>query len=207
MSGAVIRKVRQEDCAEILRIYEPYVRETAITFEYEVPGREEFARRIRTFSADYPYLVCLLDGKIAGYAYAHRQLERAAYQWDAELSVYVERSCHRMGIGRALYAALMEILALQGVRNVCGLVTSPNRNSERLHESLGFTRTGTWHSTGYKMGAWRDVALFEKSIGTYDNPPDPVLPVTEIPEQEIGRILDRHAGTIRLPENRGKNEA
>lgn len=198
MSGAVIRQVREEDFAGILRIYEPYVRETAITFEYEVPSPEEFARRIRTFSSRYPYLVCLLDGDLAGYAYAHRQLERAAYQWNAELSVYVERSRHRLGIGRALYSALMEILALQGVRNVCGLVTAPNRNSEALHEALGFARAGTWHRTGYKMGAWRDVALFEKTIGGYGDPPAPVVPVGELPAEAVGRILARYGTAIKI---------
>jgi phosphinothricin acetyltransferase len=91
----------------------------------------------------------------------------------------------------------MEILALQGVKNVCGLVTSPNPNSERLHESLGFTRAGTWHNTGYKQGAWRDVALFEKSIGAHVDSPAPVVRVGELPEEEIGRILDRYGSTIK----------
>lgn len=74
--------------------YAQYI-ETGITFEYELPSREEFARRIREFGGTYPYLIWEEDGRIVGYAYAHRQAERAAYQWNAELSVYLGPGPHR----------------------------------------------------------------------------------------------------------------
>ena len=86
----------------------------------------------------YPYLVCEIDGVMAGYAYAHRYKERAAYQWDAELSVYLREDYARRGIGRAFYTALMEILKAQNVRNVYGIVTSPNPPSEALHLAWAF---------------------------------------------------------------------
>ena len=85
-----------------------------------------------------------------GYAYAHRQAERAAYQWNAELSVYLDRSCTSRGLGRRLYGALIDILRLQGIRTVYGCVTVPNEKSEWLHQSLCFRRLGTYRITGYK---------------------------------------------------------
>ena len=97
-------------------IYAPYVMETTVTFEYEVPGTETFAGRIEAIAAEYPYLVCEIDGRIAAYAYGHRHMERAAYQWNAELSVYVDQGQFRRGIGRALYQAVMEILKLLAQR-------------------------------------------------------------------------------------------
>ena len=59
-----------EDAEALLAIYAPYIRETAITFEYEVPSVEEFQNRIRTISEKYPYIVAEEGGKIIGYSYA-----------------------------------------------------------------------------------------------------------------------------------------
>lgn len=179
-SNMKIRIVRESDAAELLKIYEYYVKETVITFEYDVPSPDEFTRRIKETSPDYPYLVCLLNEKIIGYAYAHRQRERAAYGWNAELSVYIDREYFRCGAGKALYSALIEILKMQNVCNVYGAVTSPNENSERLHEYMGFEKLGVYHSTGFKHGAWHDVVWFERAIGNYGLKPLPFVPFREI---------------------------
>lgn len=192
METKTFRLVQETDAAELLAIYEPYIRETAVTFEYDTPSVEEFKNRIREISSDYPYIVCLADKTIIGYAYAHRQMERAAYQWNAELSVYIDKTRLRCGAGKALYSALMELLQLQNVRNVYGGVTSPNVNSEKLHEYFGFQRLGTYHSTGYKCGAWHDVTWFEKTIGDYDLAPTPFLSIQDIDQNRTGEILTRH---------------
>ncbi|WP_425803317.1 GNAT family N-acetyltransferase [Desulfitobacterium sp. Sab5] len=186
------RLVQEADAEEILGIYEPYIKDTAITFEYETPSVDEFRSRIREISSDYPYIVCVSDSKIIGYAYAHRQMERAAYQWNAELSVYIDKACLRCGVGKALYSALIEILQMQNVRSVYGGVTSPNENSEKLHEYFGFKKLGVYHSTGYKCGAWHDVAWFEKTIGDYCLAPKPFVSIQEIDKNVITEILNRY---------------
>ena len=107
------------DSAALLKIYGEYL-DTPITFECALPSEAEFAGRIAAVGREYPYLVCLEKGRIVGYAYAHRQAERAAYQWNAELSVYLDRSCTSRGLGRRLYGALIDILRLQGIRTVYG---------------------------------------------------------------------------------------
>ena len=80
----IIRVATVEDAAQLLEIYRPYVEQTAITFEYEVPSVEEFRHRIATVLARYPYLVYEQDGKIFGYAYVGPFHERAAYDWAVE---------------------------------------------------------------------------------------------------------------------------
>ncbi len=178
-----------QDAGELLAIYRQYI-ETPITFECQLPTEEAFAERIRSISAGYPYLVCRENGRIIGYAYAHRQAERAAYQWNAELSVYLDRQVRGKGVGRRLYSALMELLRLQGIRTVYALVTMPNPASEGLHRSMGFHLMGVQKSTGYKDGAWRDVAWFEKAIGTYDELPAPPRPLREVLREQAMRVLE-----------------
>ena len=188
-----LRLALETDAEEILGIYGPYVLNTAITFETEVPSPEVFRGRVRGIIPDYPYLVCLESGKIIGYGYAHRHMERAAYQWNAELSIYIDGSRLRQGVGKALHLALVDILRLQNVRNIYGGVALPNANSQGILESMGFRRVGVYHSTGYKRGAWRDVAWYEKAIGEYSADPAPFIPLKEIDSRAIREVLKRHS--------------
>lgn len=191
MNDCTFRLVRSEDVPEILSIYAPYVRDTAVTFEYEPPSLAEFQRRVADIFAEYPYVVCRSGQRVIGYAYAHRHMERAAYQWNAELSIYLDRGYTARGLGKKLYGLLMEILRMQGVRTVYGIVTVPNEKSEGLHLSMGFRRVGTCRSTGYKSGAWHDVAWFEKPIAPYEDGPAPFLPIRELPAAELAELLRR----------------
>ena len=61
-----IRIATPEDAARLVAIYAPYVEQTAITFEYEVPSVEEFAGRIEHILEKYPYLVAEAEGEIIG---------------------------------------------------------------------------------------------------------------------------------------------
>ena len=185
-----IRLSRASDAEGCLAVYAPYVLSSAVSFETKPPSVEEFRRRIESISAQYPYIVCLEAGRVIGYAYAHRHKERAAYQWNAELSVYLDGAYRRRGLGRALYGALMEILRLMNVKNVYALVTSPNPASEALHEAMGFRRAGVLSKTGYKMGAWHDVIAFERAIGAVDRAPEPFIPLPCLDPRGVERALN-----------------
>ena len=189
-NNLVFRFATEKDAEEILNIYKPYIENTTITFEYEVPIVEEFRERIRETLKEYPYIVCVYDGKIIGYAYAHRIWSRAAYQWDAELSVYTDGNYAGNGIGKKLYKILIEILKLQNVVNVYALVTYPNENSEKLHNYFGFKKVAFFENSGYKFGKWVGVTWFEKAISEYPKNPKPIKKVSEIDEVKLKQILE-----------------
>ena len=106
MSEVIIREARPKDAERLLEIYAYYVENTAISFEYDVPALSEFQERIKNTLKHYPYLVIEREGRIQGYAYAGALGERAAYSRSCELSVYLDRSARRCGLGRHLYIAL-----------------------------------------------------------------------------------------------------
>jgi len=191
----IFRFASAEDAGALLAIYAQYIG-TDVTFEYSLPGREEFARRIRDISAGYPYLVCEEGGRPVGYAYAHRHMEREAYQWNAELSVYLDGAHTGRGVGRALCGALFDLLALQGVRSVYSCVTLPNPPSERMHAALGFSRAGTFENAGYKNGAWHSVAWFRRDLLPHGPAPAPLLAVGAIPPQAAEEILKTRAAGL-----------
>ena len=101
-----IRSAKPEDVAALLAIYAPYVRDTAITFEYDAPTEAEFARRMADTLKKYPYLVLEDGGEAVGYAYAGTFKARAAYDWAVETTIYLRPDAHGKGYGRALYTAL-----------------------------------------------------------------------------------------------------
>lgn len=186
-----IRLACIEDSDTLRAIYAQYI-DTPVTFEYRLPPREEFARRVAAIIQTYPYLVWEEAGQIKGYAYAHRQMEREAYQWNAELSIYLDREYTSRGMGKKLYGILMDILRIQGICTVYGGVTLPNERSEGLHCALGFRLLGIYRQTGFKCGAWQDVGWFEKQIAPYPPDPAPIRSIEDISAQELQAAIQRH---------------
>ncbi|MBK7562409.1 MAG: N-acetyltransferase [Chitinophagaceae bacterium] len=171
----VLRLATPDDVDGILNIYAPYIESTSFTFETEVPTLEEFAERIRTYLINWPWLVCEVDGVIAGYAYATKYRERTAYQWCTESSIYIHDDFQRAGIARALYTALLDILKMQGFRNVYAVINLPNEKSVAFHESCGFEYFATYEKVGYKLGKWKNVGWWRLVVNEFgDDPPAPV---------------------------------
>ncbi len=186
-----LRLVTPEDTLSLLEIYRPYVEETPITFEAVPPAPEAFAQRIAHISAAFPYLVAEQDGKVCGYAYAHAFHEREAYGWSVETSIYLDRDCRGQGIGPMLYRALLTLLAAQGVRNVCAIVTTPNVRSERLHAAMGFVPSGVLPNFGYKLGQWHSVAYLTRALREDTSPPTPILGIHRLPQEVITAALQQ----------------
>jgi L-amino acid N-acyltransferase YncA len=185
-----VRFARLDDAAAIAAIYAPYVRETPISFEIQPPGPDVMLGRMKHSMATHPWLVYEIEGRVAGYAYAARHHERAAYDWSCEVSVYVDRSLHRRGIGRALYAALLRALRRLGYYNALAGVTEPNPASIGLHAAMGFRRSGVNRNVGYKDGRWWDVAYYEASLQDgYDQPAGRPRLMSELSAEEQDRLL------------------
>ncbi len=173
--GIRIRPATVEDAADILSIYANYIRETTVTFETEVPSVEEFGERIEKVLLSYPWLVCEVNGVVAGYAYASKHGERAAYKWSVDLSIYISKKYQRRNIATALYKALIVLLQRQGYVMGYAGVSVPNLKSEEFHKRFGFQEVGTFENAGYKLGEWRGVKWF--AIQLSECLKDPQLPM------------------------------
>jgi phosphinothricin acetyltransferase len=170
-SSVLLRMATEADARELLSIYAPYVMRTPITFETEIPSEKELRRRIVQTLSVAPWLVCIKDDVIAGFAYANKHHERQAYAWSCNVSVYIAEEFHRQGLGRALYTELFSRLKEQGFCNVFAGITLPNSNSVGLHSSMGFKHIGTYESVGFKMNKWHDVSWWQKQLVCCDAKP------------------------------------
>ena len=129
----------------------------------------------------YPWLVPEQDGVIGGLAYGKTFNSRAAYDWTAEVSIYLRVGLQGQGLGTQLYERLVPLLDAQGYRCLIAGITTPNEGSVRLHERFGFVHLGTLERVGYKMGAWHNVGSWQRLVGPMDDlEPAPVKPVSEV---------------------------
>ena len=182
-----IRNAELKDAERILEIYSYYVKNTAITFEYDVPSLEEFKGRMEKVMEKYPYLVIEKDGIIQGYAYAGAFVGRAAYDWSCEMTVYLDYTAKKCGLGRLIYEALENELKKMGILNLYACIGYPEKDDEYLttnsadfHEHLGFTKVGEFHKCGFKFGRWYNMIWMEKIIGDHLEKQPPFIPFSSV---------------------------
>lgn len=165
VAGLTIREATLHDGARLADIYNPYIRDTWITFETELITPDAMSRRVAQCTADrLPWLVAESDEQLVGYAYASKWKGRCAYRYSVESTVYLDPASVGAGIGRQLYAALIDRLRLDGFRSVIGGISLPNPASVRLHEQLGFQKVGHFAAVGYKQETWIDVGYWQLQL-------------------------------------------
>ncbi|MCR5764905.1 MAG: GNAT family N-acetyltransferase [Treponema sp.] len=170
-SNLLIREVKVSDSKRLVEIYDYYVKNTAVSFEYKVPSVEEFEERIRHIREKYPYIVCLKDDKIVGYAYASAYSSREAYNWTATSSIYVDKEYHRQGAGSLLYKELEERLRKQGIVNLLAGVAYIEmedkyltKDSYYFHTKMGYEKVAHMKAIGKKFDRWYDLLWLQKKL-------------------------------------------
>jgi len=178
--SSTIRLATENDAAAVAAIYAPFCDAAVVSFEVAAPSAHDMANRIRATTGQWPWLVLDVDGVVAGYAYASRHRDRAAYQWAVDTAIYVGETYRGRGVGRALYSALFELLRSQGYFKACAGITLPNPASVGLHEAVGFKLVGVYRGIGYKLGAWHDVAWYELVLQPERENPPPPTPISRL---------------------------
>ncbi len=165
-----IRAVQLNDCKKLAEIYNYYVVNTSISYEDEAVSASEFSARVQKITKKYPYIVAENDGVVIGYAYASSFRERVAYNYDVELSVYIDKNATSKGTGSLLLSKLIDILKEMNFLKLYSLIDYPNEKSMAIHEKFEFKQTGFLENSGYKFDKWLNVAILEKDLGTGSKP-------------------------------------
>ncbi|GMA68983.1 GNAT family N-acetyltransferase [Leuconostoc litchii] len=165
-----IRTATLQDAEQLLTIYAYYIQNSTATFECEIPSLDTFKKRIQLILKTHPYIVVEENGSIIGYAYAHPLNERTAFQWSAEISIYLSSEITGKGIGNALYSRLESILKQQNIVNIMASITEENTTSITFHERRGFSQVGLFKNVGFKFGRWLNNCWMQKTIGDDSKP-------------------------------------
>ena len=190
-----IRTAAASDAEAILAVYAPYIRNTAITFECEVPPVEAFRERIAGTLKRHPYLAAERDGEILGYAYASPFVGRAATSRSAEVSIYLREDACKLGLGRRLYQVLEDISKAQNILNLNASIAVAEgedpyvtRNSADFHAHLGFRQAAEFHKCAYKFGRWYNLIWMEKFIGAHTDAPALVIPFSDLSAEMLQKL-------------------
>ncbi len=167
MSSPEIRPATEADLPFITDIYEHAVRHGTATFELTPPDLAEMTRRFRALmDGGFPYLVALLDGSLAGYAYAGPYRPRPAYRFTVENSIYLKPAIHRHGVGLRLMQVLLGECEKRGYRQMIAVIgDSANAGSIGVHRASGFQMIGTHPNVGLKFGRWLDTVMMQLTLG------------------------------------------
>jgi phosphinothricin acetyltransferase len=191
------RTATAQDAAGIRAVYAPYIETTVFTFETELPTVQDIAARIEKGLKKFPWIVCTIDGTIAGYVYASAHRDREAYQWTCECSVYIDARFHGRGLGPSLYSALFQILKMQGLKTVYAGITLPNEPSVRLHEKCGFEHFATYEQVGYKFNNWQKVGWWRLQLNDYSLNPTPPLDFSAMDQSRFTSLLQKSAEGVK----------
>ncbi len=182
-----IASATPEDGARLCEIYAPYVEKTAVTFETVAPSPEQMSERIAQTLERYPFVVARRAGTIVGYAYAGPFRARAAYDWSAEVSIYLAEDERGHGTGALLYDALEDALRRMGIVNLYACIACCQPADERLtdasirfHRKRGFTGVGRFAACAFKFDRWYDMVWMEKILSAHTDPPSPVTWWSEV---------------------------
>jgi len=167
MQSAEIRPATEADLPFITEIYTHAVLHGTATFELIPPDLAEMTRRFKVLmDGGFPYLVAVLEDRVAGYAYAGPYRPRPAYRFTVENSVYLQPAIHRRGIGLQLMVRLIAECEARGYRQMIAVIgDSANAGSIGVHTKTGFQMIGTHPSVGLKFGRWLDTVMMQRPLG------------------------------------------
>ena len=168
----MIRMATLSDAQRFADIYNPYIETTTVTFEEEPLSREQFEKRMEGIMTRYPWIVYEEEGRVLGYAYLSAFNPRSAYDWTADLAIYVDMQEKGKGIGSKLMRTIIDLAKKDGYLRLVSIVTQGNENSDAIHEKFGFEKKATFEDFGYKMGKWTGVDYYVKKLGTLPDHPE-----------------------------------
>ena len=159
-----VRPAAASDLAGVAAIYDEQVHRGVATFDLEPPPVSHWARLVDSTDPGDHFLVTDDGGDVLGFAYSSTYRPRPGYRLTRETSVYVSEDARGRGVGRALYADLLDRVRADGIHVVLGLVALPNPASVALHEACGFELAGTLREVGRKFDRWLDTAWYQKVL-------------------------------------------
>jgi len=161
----VIRQATPGDAADIAAIWNPYIRDTLVTFYPNPRSPAEVAALIATRAGEgHPFLVAHLGRALHGFATYAQFRPGPGYALTMEHTVILAPAARGRGEGRRLMAALEDHARRRGLRAMVGAITAGNTDSLQFHARLGYVTVGHLPQVGQKFGALHDLVLVQKLL-------------------------------------------
>ncbi|MGH9246071.1 MAG: GNAT family N-acetyltransferase [Acidimicrobiales bacterium] len=159
-----LRLAELDDAEAIRDLYNREVAESTATFDLVARTLSDQRAWLADRSGVHAAVVAELDGRIVGFGSLSPYRDRPAYSTSVEDSVYVDRSFHGQGVGRALLEELVRVATAHGFHAVFARIAGGHEASIALHRAVGFEIVGTEREVGRKFGQWLDVVVMERLL-------------------------------------------
>lgn len=161
----ILRPATVADCAAILDIWNPVIRDTLVTFNSAEKSVAELeAVLAEKARADLPFFVAEVEGKVVGFATYGQFRGGVGYAHTMEHTVILSDGAWGRGIGRALMAEIEAHAARRGVHSMFAGVSAANEAGVGFHAAVGYLEVARLSEVGFKFGRWLDLVLMQKIL-------------------------------------------
>ena len=166
MPDFTIRPVSLQDVPEIVALWNPWILETAITFNPVAKTPEDITALIDSrAAAGHGFFVARApDGQLLGFAGYSQFRGGEGYARSMEHTVILSPAARGLGLGRALMREIEDHARAAGHHLMIAGVTGENPKGRAFHEAIGYQLWGTIPGAGYKFGRHMDLWLLGKVL-------------------------------------------
>lgn len=160
-----LRAATPADIPALLDIWNPVIRDTAVTFNSVEKTADDLARMIaEKAAAGYGFLVAEQDGAIKGFASYGPFRAGIGYAHTMEHTIVLGPDARGRGLGRALMTAIEDHARARGAHSIFAGVSAENPEGRQFHLAMGYTEVATLPAVGHKFGRWMDLHLLQKIL-------------------------------------------
>lgn len=150
MAKVAVRRINEWDGPSMLKIYAPYVG-TPMAPEGALPALQDYIRRIDTYTYGLGWLLCEIDSTPAGFCHLTENRNSPEDLFSVEFQLYVKAEYQRMGVGRALWTLMRDMMELGNRREVTARIGLPNEAGTAFFEAMGFAPQGKEQEGGRQV--------------------------------------------------------
>ena len=162
-----IEEISEKYLKDAHKIYNYYIINSYSNFEEKKLTFNQFHINYKNIITNkLPYLVALSEKKVVGLAYLNRFREKSGYRFAFENTIYVHEKHTRQGIGYRLLKELLKISKNhKNIKSIVAVIGSiDSKGSLKLHEKLGFKKSGVLKKIGFKNNKWIDSIFLQKNL-------------------------------------------
>ncbi len=162
-----IEKISKKHLSDAHKIYNFYIKNSYSNFEENELKFKDFCKQYKNIiSKNLPYLVALNEEKVVGIAYVNKFREKSGYRFAFENTIYVHNEYIRQGIGYKLLKELINVSKKnQNIKIIVAVISSiDSKGSVKIHQKLGFKKSGIFKKIAFKKNKWIDAIFLQKNI-------------------------------------------
>lgn len=161
----MIRPADLRDAENLAQLWNPWIKDSAVTFNPRVKTAEDIAEIIQSRQAlGHVFLVAEEASQLLGFATYAQFRGGEGYARSMEHTIILHAHARGKGIGRRLMTAIEDHARAAGHRLMIGAVSGENPKGRAFHEAMGYQIYGIIPDAGWKFGRYMDLWLLGKRL-------------------------------------------